>query len=276
MDARGRGGANGAEARWREKMVGLAIPDAILQAAPESPYGFPAAIWGRPARPADTPSRRRALEGLRENHLVLDVGAGGGSASLALAERNPHIVAVDENASLLDAFSANARSAGLGHSVIVGRWPDVASEAPLADLVVCHHVVYNALGLTAFADALSRHATRRVVVELTETHPLDGFGDLWRHFHGIDRPAGPDADDALAVLAEAGIEVQSERWERPSMWSDAPRSAVVAFVRRRLCLTPEHDPAIDSLIGDAAERSPRQVVTMWWPGTAVLRPVDRR
>jgi SAM-dependent methyltransferase len=249
-------------------MVGLAIPDAILQAAPESPYGFPAAIWGRPTRQVDTPSRRRTLEALPESSYVLDVGAGGGAASLALAERNPHIVAVDENAPLLEAFSANARSAGVSHSVIAGRWPDVAAEAPVADLVVCHHVVYNVLGLTAFAEALSRHARRRVVVELTATHPLDGFGDLWRHFHGIDRPPGPDADDALAVLTEAGLEVKSERWERPSMWSDAPRSAVVGFVRRRLCLTPEHDPAIDALIGDAAERSPRQVVTLWWPGTA--------
>lgn len=249
-------------------MKALAIPEAILEAAPETPYGFPAALWGRPSRSADGPSRRRALEALPEGGLVLDVGAGGGAASLALVQRHPHIVAVDENQALLEAFAANARTARIEHSVIVGRWPDVASRASVADVVVCHHVFYNALDLSAFACALSVHADRRVVVELTATHPLDGFNDLWRHFHGIDRPRGPDAEDAMAVLAEAGIDVQSERSERPSMWTDAPRSAVVGFVRRRLCLTPAHDPEIDALIGDAAERTPRQVVTLWWPGTA--------
>jgi len=257
-----------AEAKWRRTMKALAIPPEILEAAPESPYGFPAAIWGRPTEPIDSPSRRRALEALPQAGSVLDVGAGGGAASLALTERAADIVAVDENEALLEAFAVHAEAAGVGHSTIVGRWPDVAPQAPSADVVVCHHVFYNALDLAAFARALTVHSRHRVVVELTATHPLDGFNDLWRHFHGIDRPLGPDAGDAIAVLAESGIEVDTERTERPSMWSDAPRPAVVGFVRRRLCLAPERDPEIDALIGDAPQRTPRQMVTLWWPGGA--------
>lgn len=245
-------------------MKALAIPADILEAAPESPYGFPAAIWGRPTEPIDSPSRRRALEALPQGGSVLDVGAGGGAASLALTPRAAHIVAVDENEALLEAFAANAKTAGVGHSTVIGRWPDVAPKAPTADVVVCHHVFYNALDLPAFARALTGHSSRRVIVELTATHPLDGFSDLWRHFHGIDRPRGPDAGDAIAVLVESGIEVQSERSERSSMWSDAPRSALVGFVRRRLCLAPERDPEIDALIGDAPERTSRHMVTLWW------------
>lgn len=249
-------------------MKALAIPADILEAAPESPFGFPAAIWGRPLEPIDSPSRRRALEALPQAGSVLDVGAGGGAASLALTPRAAHIIAVDESEDLLEAFAANARSAGVGHSTILGRWPDVAPQAPAAHVVVCHHVFYNALDLAEFARALTAHCRGRVVAELTATHPLDGFNDLWRHFHGIDRPRGPDADDVIAVLAESGIGVRSERWERPSMWTDAPRSAVVGFVRRRLCLAPEHDPEIDALIGDSAERTPRQVITLWWGSEA--------
>ncbi|MBA2274105.1 MAG: methyltransferase domain-containing protein [Actinobacteria bacterium] len=257
-----------AEAKWRRAMKALAIPADILEAAPESPYGFPAAIWGRPTEPIDSPSRRRAVEVLPQAGSVLDVGAGGGAASLALTPCAAHIVAVDENEALLEAFAANAEAAAVGHSTIVGRWPDVAPRAPGADVAVCHHVFYNALDLGGFARALTDHSRRRVVVELTAAHPLDGFNDLWRHFHGIDRPHGPNADDAVAVLAESGIEVQSELSERRSMWSDAPRSALVGFVRRRLCLGPECDPDIDALIGDAPESSPRHMVTLWWPGGA--------
>ncbi len=254
----------GAEAEWRRTMKALAIPADILEAAPESPYGFPAAIWGRPTRPVDSPSRRRALEALPRAGSVLDVGAGGGAASLAVTPPAAHIVAVDENEALLEAFAGNAEAAGVAFSVVTGRWPDVAPQTPCADIVVCHHVFYNALDLGAFAGALTAHSRHRVIVELTATHPLDGFNDLWRHFHGIDRPRGPDADDAIAVLAESGIEAQSERAERPSMWSDAPRADVVGFVRRRLCLGPEHDPEIDALIGDASERTSRHMVTLWW------------
>ncbi|MDQ3784036.1 MAG: methyltransferase domain-containing protein [Actinomycetota bacterium] len=256
----------GAEVKWRRAMKALAIPADILEAAPESPYGFPAAIWGRHTEPVDSPSRRRALEALPQAGSVLDVGAGGGAASLALTPRAAHIVAVDENEALLEAFAANAERAGAGYSAIIGRWPDVAPQAPLADVVVCHHVFYNALDLAAFARALTAHSRRRVVVELTATHPLDGFSDLWRHFHGVDRPRGPDAEDAIDVLVESGIDVESQRSERPSLWSDAPRSAMVGFVRRRLCLAPERDPEIDALIGDAPERTPRQAITLWWPG----------
>ncbi|MDQ3752416.1 MAG: methyltransferase domain-containing protein [Actinomycetota bacterium] len=265
---------SGAEAKWRRAMKALAIPPEILEAAPESPYGFPAAIWGRPAEPVDSPSRARALEALPEGGSVLDVGAGGGAASLALVPHVAHVTAVDESEALLEAFAANAANAanagaaGVEHSAIIGRWPDVAPQAPSADVVVCHHVFYNALDLVAFAGALTGHARKRVVAELTATHPLDGFSDLWRHFHGIDRPRGPDADDAIAVLAETGTDVQSERSERPSIWTDAPRSAVVGFVRRRLCLRPENDPEIDALIGDTPERTPRQMVTLYWPGSA--------
>ena len=258
----------GAEAKWRRAMKALAIPPHILEAAPESPYGFPAAIWGRTTEPVDSPSRERALEALPEAGSILDVGAGGGAASLALVPHVAHVTAVDESEALLEAFTANAEAASVGHSAMIGRWPDVAPQAPTADVVVCHHVFYNALDLVAFAGALTDHARRRVVVELTATHPLDGLSDLWRHFHGIDRPPGPDANDAIAVLNETGIELQSEPSERPSMWADAPRSAVVGFVRRRLCLRPEHDHEIDALIGDAPERTHRQMVTLWWPGSA--------
>ena len=44
-------------------------------------------------------------------------------------------------------------------------WPDVASQAPPADVVVSSHVLYNVPDIGPFLVALHEHARRRVVVE---------------------------------------------------------------------------------------------------------------
>ncbi|MER3453349.1 MAG: SAM-dependent methyltransferase, partial [Acidimicrobiia bacterium] len=119
--------------------------------------------------------------------------------------------------------------------------------------------------LPAFLRALDDHARRRVVIEITERHPLVGTAHLWRHFWGIERPDGPGADDLVAVILECGIRPQLERWTRADRHRKVPREALVAFTRRRLCLTPDRDPEIDELL--PAEPPPRQVVTIWWDVT---------
>src|SRR5207244_8768953 len=146
---------------------------------------------------------------------------------------------------------------------IHGAWPAVADEVQPADVVVCHHVVYNVADLAPFAHALQDHARRRVVVELTAQHPLVATRELWRHFHDLDRPTGPSAADAAAVLHEAGIQANVEEFDRPSRWHAPDRAALVAFTRRRLCLTSDRDPEVDRLLG-ADAWAPRRLVTLWW------------
>ena len=80
------GRATGALERWREQLDGWAIPEEILAAAPESPWGFPVGLFRSRARRASsalaTPSNLEAARFLPEGGTVLDVGAGGGAASL--------------------------------------------------------------------------------------------------------------------------------------------------------------------------------------------------
>lgn len=256
--------------RWAEQLAAWAIPPEILAAAPEPPWGFPPAIFGARAvdEAADTPSRRRALEALPEGGTVLDVGSGGGVASLPLCPPARRLVAVDESAELLADLSGAAERRGVDHVEVLGRWPDVAATAPAADVVVCHHVFYNVPDLVPFALALTTHARRRVVVELTDRHPRTADAPLWRLFHGIERPTGPTAHDAIAVLEEAGLAVGVERFTAP------PRPGVgadqwVAFVRKRLCLPPDRDPEIAALMdAGATEPVSRATTTLWWDGSA--------
>src|SRR3954452_9121089 len=117
-----------------------------------------------------------------------------------------HVAGGDSSADMLAAFAEAAESKGVAHQEHQGEWPVIATEVAIADVVLCHHVFYNAAELPPFIAALSGHARRRVVTEMTAAHPLPALAPLWRHFHRIDRPVGRPALLAERVLREHGIE----------------------------------------------------------------------
>lgn len=263
-----------AAGRWAAQLAGWAVPPALLAAAPESPWGFDVRTFRRAAARADTvdgPSRRRATEALPGGGTVLDVGCGAGAASLPL--RPGLTVGVDESAPMLAAFADGAAAAGVSARTVEGRWPDVAPAAGVADVVVCHHVFHNVGDLSAFALALTAAARRRVVVEMAATHPLGWLRPVWQRVHGIDRPEGPTADDAVDVLAESGVAgsgvvIGIERWDGPATWAVLDDD-LVAMARRRVCVGPERDPQVRAALEEAGELGrARPVATLWWDGTA--------
>lgn len=269
-----------AASRWHEDLLAWAIPETILAAAPESPYGYPAELFRLRARRASsgeaapTPTTTSAREALAGG-AVLDVGCGGGATSLSLAPGAGLLIGVDERPEMLAAFRAAASEAGVPAETVEGRWPDVASSTPVAEVAVCGHVLYNVADLVPFVRALGAHASRRVVLELTDRHPLAWMHDLWVRFHGLTRPDGPTADDAAAVLEEMGLDVgRAERREAGGHGGFVQRSDAIALVRRRLCLSAERDGEIADALGDRLRSDdeglwnagPREhaAVTLWW------------
>ncbi|MGY1602853.1 methyltransferase [Geodermatophilus sp. SYSU D00815] len=246
----------GAAERWAEELAAWEIDPRILAAAPESPYGFPPGLFGSGRGSAAT------LAAVRERlpGSVLDVGCGGGAASIPTGAAE--LLAVDESAAMLARYRAAAGDVPV--RTWCGRWPDVAAQVPPADVVVAANVVYNVPDLPPFLTALTAHARRRVVVELTDTHPWTSLGPLWRHFHGQDRPAGPTAGLFAEVLAELGVGASSATVERPDLWRDAAPADVLAFTRRRLCLPASRDAEVAAAMRELADDRPRTATTFWW------------
>ncbi|MEX0658848.1 MAG: methyltransferase domain-containing protein [Egibacteraceae bacterium] len=254
------------ERAWADALAALAIPDEILAAAPVSPHAFDVSLFRRAAAQAEeeeTPSQRVAREALPLGGSVLDVGCGGGAGAMPLVPPAGRVVGVDEGAGMLEAFAERAEERGAAHAEIQGRWPDVAGQAPTADVVVCHNVFYNVPDIGPFARALTDHARTRVVVELGEEHPLAWMAPYWKHVHGLDRPSRPTADDAITAVRSLGYDVAAERWAR-SWRSERSEEELVAQVRRRLCLGPERDEQIAGLVRRYPPPSPRPLVTLWW------------
>jgi Methyltransferase domain len=266
-------------ARWRDDLAAWAIPDAIIAAGRESPWVLPTQVFARrsdrlSAQPSG-PSYERAFAALEPPGTVLDIGAGAGAASLPLRPRLTGLTAVDSSQAMLGLLADRAAAVGLPASCVLGTWPDVAAEVPVADVVTCHHVTYNVPDLLPFLTAMTASARRLVVVEMTALHPLTSLNELWVKFHGLARPRRPTADDVLAILTAAGVEFGSLAWQRPG-GSDYPSMAELTDVtRRRLCLPPDRAGDVAAALVEAGvdparpqdlASSGREVMTIWWSG----------
>ena len=244
--------------RWAELQEGRGIPPGILAQAPAPPWEHDPSYFTPPAVPVDTPSRRAGLALLGAGGTVLDVGAGGGDACLALAGAATHVTANDRQADMLELFAAEATARGVPFRTVLGRWPDVAEQAGTADVVVSHHVLHNVVDLPPFVTALTAAARRGVVVEMLDEHPMAWLDGLWVTFHGLHRPPPATTDDAVAVLRELGIAPRVRRWERRTPPKQDP-----AWVTRRLCLPPDREPDVAAALAATPPR-PRHAATLTW------------
>jgi SAM-dependent methyltransferase len=250
--------------RWADALATWAVPEEILAQAPVPPWVHPPKLFEvTDERPPETPSHRLAREALGTGGRVLDVGCGGGNSSLPLAPPATHLIGVDESSAMLANYAAACERRGVDHTVVEGRWPDVAGSVPPADVVVSHHTAYNVPDIAEFLTALTAHARRLVVVELPDRHPTSPFNPLWKHFWDLDRPTEPSAELFCEIVRELGWSPVVERAERPPRKAAMDRADYLEFVRQRLCLTPDRDPEIEAVMGDL-QLSVSEIVTVAW------------
>lgn len=254
-----------------------------MAAAVDSPWVLPRQVFirradARIAAPGGE-THAAAVAALTEPGAVLDIGAAAGATSLPLLDRAPvrALTGVDADTELLTAFADRAAALGTPAEVHCGRWPDVADDVPVADVVLCGNVFYNVADLAPFVHALTAHARGRVVAEVAAAHPLTELNPLWQRFHGVARPEGPTADDLVAALAELGVGPTVARWWRAPEAEYATFAELVDVTRRRLCLPADAEDEVATALVDLGvdpDRPPdlgssgRELVTLTWPGTA--------
>jgi SAM-dependent methyltransferase len=256
----------GAAAVWRDALGSWAIPDEIREQATEDPWIHPVELFTATGDTPPSPSHDRAREALPEGGSVLDIGSGGGRASMALADRAGLVVGVDRHPAMLEAYAEAAHRHHVAHREILGDWPSVSSDSPTCDVVVAHHIVYNVPDLGVFLRACHLHARRRVVLELPARHPLSHMAPLWEHFWGLRRPDRPTADDFLEVCREMGMDIRSEAWDEEGrdVRARIPLADQVRFNRIRLCLPPDREPEVEQAMALLMPPGPRRMVTVWW------------
>lgn len=199
---------------------------------------------------AGDPLLRRLRRVTRARSTVLDIGAGPGRFTLALAPRVAEAVAVDASPVMLSILRRNARRAGVTNvTTVAGRWEDL-DVAP-ADVVLCSYVlplIRDVAGFLAKLDAASRgHAF--VYLSAMATDAV--FDPFWRHFHGAPRRPGPTYLDAVAVLGELGITADVEVVELPVRTRFNSLAAAARDYRENLCLpdTPAIRRELRGLLG---------------------------
>jgi SAM-dependent methyltransferase len=136
---------------------------------------------------------------------VLDVGAGTGRFSLALAPQAEHITAVEPSAAMMDFLRRDAADKGLSNiSYVQATWQE-APDNLQADIVICSHVLYPIREIEPFLVKLQKATRQDCYCYLRATHIDALTADLWQHFHHDERRIPPSYIHVLDVLYEMGI-----------------------------------------------------------------------
>ncbi len=180
---------------------------------------------------------RRATD---RRSVVIDVGAGSGRFSLALAPRVAEVVAVDSSPAMLDQMSKRARRLRVTNvGRVVGRWQDV--DVAAADVAICSYVLPLVADAVPFLTKLDSHARHRAFLYMGAASVDLLLDPMWRHFHGRPRRPGPTYLDAVAVLGELGITADVEVVEVAARARFKSLGAAVKSYRDQLLLPEGRD-----------------------------------
>ena len=202
--------------------------------------------WGRRAksyrealhqRMDEDPFLIRVRSAADASTTVLDVGAGTGRHTLALAPHVARVMAVDPSEAMLGLLREDVEARGLRNvTTLLSDWLDAHVEP--ADLVICSHVLYPIADIEPFVLKLEASAGRRVFVYL-RADPLPTDMGLWSEFYGVPLQAQPVHMDLVNVLAQLGVMADVEIVEHRFTLTFATIDEALVQVRNSLCLAED-------------------------------------
>lgn len=191
------------------------------------------------------PFLQRVLRDVTRDTTVLDVGAGTGRHTLALAKRVARVVAVDPSPAMLGLLREDGAAQRLTNvETVASGWLE-ADVAP-ADVVLCSHVLYPIADAAPFIRKLEACAKQRVYVYL-RVDPLPTDLGLWSEFRSVALQSQPTHLDLINLLAQIGIAADVEVVEHRFAWTFADLGEAVTQVRNSLCLHEDDGAATAKL-----------------------------
>ena len=197
--------------------------DAALQAGRLPDHNRPGDRWADEA-PEFRMDPRRPLDGnlsvlaayLRETDRLVDVGAGAGRVSLALANRVAEVVAVEPSESMRGQFLAASGEAGITNARVVADWW-MDSDAT-GDVIHLADVTYFVPDIAPFIAKLHDSASRRVMITVWRPAPGDVGSFPRQAALGETRPGWPGLPELAAVLWELGLLPRILPLPEPPWW----------------------------------------------------------
>lgn len=176
---------------------------------------------------------------------MLDVGAGTGRHTLALAPHLRQVTAVDPSAAMLGLLREDVEREHLSNvSIVQAEW--LTADVKRADEVICSHVLYPIADVVPFVRKLESSAKHRVHVYL-RADPLPTDLGLWCEFYGVPLQSQPVHMDLINVLAQIGVLADVEVVEHRFTWTFADLDEAQQQVRNSLCLREDDVAANDKL-----------------------------
>jgi SAM-dependent methyltransferase len=196
-------------------------------------------------RTEEDPFLLRVRKCVSSDTTMLDVGAGTGRHTIALAPFVGRVTAVDPSEAMLGFLRDDVTSQGAQNvETMLAEWMD--ADVPRVDIVLCSHVLYPIGDVVPFIRKLDAHATERVFVYL-RVDPLPTDMGLWSEFHGMPLQLQPTALDLLNVLAQIGIAADLEVVQHRFTWTFADVDEAVEHIRNTLCLRDDDASAAAKL-----------------------------
>jgi SAM-dependent methyltransferase len=222
------------------------------------------------------PFYQRVRQRVSAQDSILDVGAGTGRFTLALAPFARQVLALEPNAAMLGYLREEIKERGVRNVTLTQtRWEDASADAR-ADIVICSHVLYPLLNIVPFLQKLDLASEQACYLYLRATHIDTLTAPLWKHFHGTERQLPPGYIHALDVLYELGIYAQVEVVKAPFALSYPSLQEAEEELLEQLILedTPRTRGELRALLkawlneqSDQSWRSPQQDMVsaiLWW------------
>lgn len=132
-------------------------------------------------------------------------------------------------------LAEQAKAWGVGNLEIVdARWPQWPGTEPAsAEVVICAHVIYTTEKIEPFLRALTREATRDVILIVFEEPAMANYLPLWKLVYGDERIALPSLNECKDVLQQMSISydaIHLAEWE-PRPFTDAESAYEEAMTR---------------------------------------------